>query len=60
MQMKCWEKGLATTQMQRELQYRCSSGSGRAMGSSTGGSSEEENDLSNDPKSLMKEKNILT
>ena len=42
MQMQCSEKGLATAQMQRELQYRCSSGSGRAMGSNTGGSSAED------------------
>jgi len=32
----------ATTWMQRELQYGCSSGSGRAMGSSTGCSSAED------------------
>eukprot|EP00253_Pinus_taeda_P004485 PITA_04485 len=35
-QMQCWEEGSTTTRMQRELQYRCSSGSGRAMGNSTG------------------------
>jgi len=37
--MQCWEEGPAAAWMQRELQYRCSSGSGRAMGSNTGGSS---------------------
>jgi len=41
-QMQCWKKGPATTQMQRELSYRCSSGSGGAMGSSTGGNSAED------------------
>lgn len=33
--MQCWEKGLAAAWMQRELSYRCSSGSGRTMGSNT-------------------------
>lgn len=35
MQMQCWEKGPAAAQMQRELSYRCNSGSSRVMGSST-------------------------
>jgi len=35
MQMHCWEDGPAATRMERELQYRCSSGNDRAMGSST-------------------------
>lgn len=35
--MQCWEKGLAAAWMQRELSYRCSSGSGRTIGSSTRG-----------------------
>eukprot|EP00253_Pinus_taeda_P029961 PITA_29961 len=34
-QMQCWEEGPAATWMQRELQYKCSSGSDRAMGNST-------------------------
>ena len=42
MQMQCWEKGPAAAQMQRKLQYRCSSGSGRAMGSNTRCSSAED------------------
>jgi len=33
--MQCWEKGPATTWMHRELSYRCSTGSGRTMGSSS-------------------------
>jgi len=37
--MQCWEEGLAAARMQRELSYKCSSGSGRTMGSNTGGSS---------------------
>jgi len=41
-QMQCWEKGPAAAQMQRELSYRCSSGSGKTMGSSTGYSSVED------------------
>lgn len=36
MQMQCWEDGPAAARMQRELSYRRSIGSGRAMGSSTG------------------------
>ena len=39
MQMQCWEDGPTTTRMQREFPYRCTSGSGNAMGSSTGCSS---------------------
>ena len=41
-QMQCWEEGQVAALMQRELLYRCSSGSGRTMGSSTGGSSAED------------------
>jgi len=36
MQMQCWEKGPTATRRQRELLYKCNSGSSRAMGSSTG------------------------
>jgi len=32
--MQCWEKEPAAAWMQRELSYRCSSGSGRTMGNS--------------------------
>ena len=42
MQMQCWEKGPAATQMQRVLPYGCSDGSGRAMGNSTGCSRAED------------------
>ena len=42
MRMQCWEKGPTTTWMQRELSYRCSSGSGRTMGNSTGGNNVED------------------
>ena len=41
-QMHCWEDGPAIARMQRELPYRCSSGSGRAMGNNTGCSSVED------------------
>lgn len=40
--MQCWEKGPAITQMHRELSYRCSSGRGKTMGISKGGSSAED------------------
>jgi len=40
--VQCWEKGPAIAQMQRELSYRCNSGSGRTMGSRIGGSSAED------------------
>ena len=40
--MHCWEKGPAVEWMQRELSYKCSSGSGRAVGSDTGSSSAED------------------
>jgi len=42
MKMYCWKDGPAATRMQRELPYRCSNGSGRAMGSSTGCSNAED------------------
>ena len=41
-QMQCWEEGPVATRMQGELQYRCGSGSGGAMGSSTGCNSAED------------------
>ncbi|CAA3019301.1 Hypothetical predicted protein, partial [Olea europaea subsp. europaea] len=41
-QMQYWEDGPATTWMQRELLYKCSGGSGKAMGSSTGCSNAED------------------
>ena len=40
--MQCWEEAPATARMQMELQYRCSSGSDRAMGNNTGCSSAED------------------
>ena len=40
--MQCWEEGPAAARMQRELSYRCNSGSGRTMGSGTGGNSAED------------------
>ena len=41
-QMQCWKDGPVATRMQRELQYKCSSGNDRAMGRSTGCSSAED------------------